>query len=146
MPSLGEEDVSVDPAAHNKSWTDAAAHMPSPRRSAVNAAVSQQAAMAANAYRGELSAARAAAAQRLNGHQQQMQPASVDEDPSKKHMASPSRMAPQYQYASRNPITGGPGAGVAGLSRPGTAGGSRPGTAGGEIPSPRSQSKLAALC
>ena len=55
-------------------------------------------------------------------------------------MQSPSRMAPQYQYASRNPITGAP-TGV--TSRPGTAG-SRPASAGG-LHSPRSASKLANL-
>ena len=136
----------VDEAA---AWAGAAAHVPqSPARHAVNANVSAEAAAAADAYRGELASARAAAAQRLQQSYQQ-----PDE---KKHMGSPSRSVPQYQYASRNPITGGPACGVGGTSsRPGSAGpGGRPSTAGyavgassrpGTANSAVSQSKLAGL-
>ena len=134
-------------------WAEAAAHMPqSPARQAVNAAVSAQAASAANAYRGEIAAARASAAQRLQQQQQQQQDLTQTE---KKHMGSPARNVPQYQYASRNPITGGPAAGVGAAARPGSAGpGGRPSSPGyvvgassrpGTANSTSSQSRLAGL-
>ena len=142
------EAAPISEVDESAAWAAAAAHVPPayPQRNAVNAGVNAEAAAAASAYRGELASARAAASQRLR---QVSEPAAGGDarDGEKKYCHSPSRQAPQYQYASRNPITGGPGAGVGlGGSRPSSAAGSRPGSAGPQycVESPRS-SKLANL-
>jgi serine/threonine protein kinase len=98
----------------------------------VNAAVVADAAAAASAYRGELSAARAAAAGRIVSQQQSQQQQSQQQQSQQQQPQQQPYQNAQYQYVSRNPITGGP----ASASRPSTA---------NSLASPRSASKLAGL-
>jgi len=94
----------------------------------VEAAIAAEAAQAAANYRGELHAARAATAQRLQ-QSQQPYPAGA---PHRRGMAA------QYAHGARDPITGGVRDYASPASRPGSARSSAP-------DSPRSNSKLANL-